>query len=121
METEVFLNGHSIGKKILIEDANRDIMNYLEEIKYPNNSIVAIYNDNSHYLDVLRSEDEFNLIHKVTTFIREYPYDIADTHLYGIVTSSYASFMLNVINIEYKLFKHKLNKDKNVGLIKRKR
>lgn len=114
---EVFINGVPVDDKIKLDSINDNIINYLEEKKKENNSIVALYNEKEQVLDVLKGMDEFSTIHGLSILIKEYPSDLMDTHLFGIVDSSYASIALSVINLEYKLFK--LKKDKTIGLIKK--
>ena len=96
-------------------------MSFLESRKETDNTIIGIYNEQENILDVLRGEDEYAIIAAFTRFIKEYPSDIADTHLYASVRSNYAHTLLSLINYEHRFMKKYLKRDKSLGLIKKSR
>ena len=119
MEIKVYVYDSELNARIIVNDINRDIAYFLEEYRYPNNSIFGLYDDNTKELHVLRSTDEYALVYLTCYFVKTYEDDLMDLNLYAIVTSSYASLASRLIELECKILKEKTNKDKNIGLVKK--
>lgn len=116
----VFENGLPIREDIPFKETiNNSIITFIESRKETENTIVALYNEHENILDILRGEDEFGVMSALAKFIKEYPSDIADTYLYAVVSSNYAATLLSFVNLEYKVMKKCLKKDKSLGLIKK--
>jgi len=119
MELYTYINRFPQTEKLVVNDLNKDITEYLENHRHLDNSIFGFYNEKDNELYVIRSIDEIRLVSKVSNFIKNYHGDLSDLHLYAIVISSYARLASRLIDLECRILKRKTSQDKRIGLIKK--
>lgn len=117
---KVFINGMYDSTINMTLDKESDvIIGYLNDTKYPNNSIAALYNPIIKELDVIKGLDEYATVNGISSMISNYHADIADVRIYAITNTSMFAYYVKNASRNLKILKGIVKKEKTVGLIKR--
>ena len=119
MEINVNINDFYHVDRIYTNNPDKDIMEYLENNRYVNNSIFGMYNNVKNELYVIRSNDEYEIVSMANKFIKRYGDNLSDLKFYAVVISSYAMLSSKLIDLEYKFLKEKTSGEKSVVLVKK--
>ena len=119
MELNVTINCEKLGERLIIDDPRKDIPKYLNCVRYPNHSAVAMYNEKNGDLDILRVEDEYELL-LISELINDNPSILEENEMYCVAATSCASFIFNLIRLQGKLLKSDKTNGKKMVLVNRK-